>query len=150
MAPQDLRELAWRRHQHSHRFHPAGFASRTTAGAAPSLALAVVRADALLRHMGVNTTVKELGERMDGYVQQYAPAVVKQWLSGDVTGATGRRKGRNNTWWGKVAKQVRDVYAWWNMIAEHDVELYDTLRETFLLLALIVVFVVLMRLRRHR
>jgi hypothetical protein len=81
-------EAAVRRHQFTRRWHVAGYASPTTGGAAPALAMAVVYADRALDSWGFNTSVGKLQARFVNFADQWLPVGLAQWIrlpaAGDV------------------------------------------------------------------
>ena len=112
---EELQELSWQRHQHTRRWHTAGFASPTTQGVAPSLALAVVKTDAFLHSLGFNTSVRELTHQAEQLVANYVPGVVQVWWSGQGQGAskeasTAARAGKRNSTWHRVKRVVRSGF----------------------------------------
>ena len=109
---EELQELSWQRHQHTRRWQTAGFASRTTQGVAPSLALAVVKTDAFLQDMGFNTSVRELTHQAEQLVAKYVPEVVQIWWSGQSTAkeaSAAARAGKRNSSWHRVKRVVRST-----------------------------------------
>lgn len=133
-----LQEASLSRHEHARRWHIAGYASKTTGGAAPALALAVVRADAMLRYFGFNTTVQELHLQAEVLANAYVPTVVKDWWNADP------RKAKNQSTgvWGffsNISRQLRATHRWIRQVEEQDSELYNALWETALLIVVIIV-----------
>ena len=109
---EELQELSWQRHQHTRRWQTAGFASRTTQGVAPSLALAVVKTDSFLQDMGFNTSVRELTHQAEQLAVKYVPEVVQIWWSGhsvskEASAAARARKSSNT--WHRVKRVVRSA-----------------------------------------
>lgn len=139
-----LQELSRLRHQHSRRWHAAGFAARTTEGVAPTLAIAVLRVDALLQKAGFNTTVRELTHQTKAWFELYAPAFVNSWLFGTpVELKSGQNKlekfRAKNTMWQRVNRCLREAYIWVTLLEERDYELYSALRETLLLIVIVII-----------
>jgi TPR repeat protein len=112
-------EAALRRHQHARRWHTAGYASRTTGGAAPALALAVVEADRWLHLLGLNTSVAELHQGLRAPAGRWLPSTVLQWAGLGSVRAAGRGRGSTSSstrlekgWLGTVASWARGLQRW--------------------------------------
>lgn len=153
-------ENALRRHQHARRWHPAGFASRSTAGAAPALALAVVQADAFLLSVGINATVRDLQLEARRAADRLLPRWTVDWAfdvekpSADGAGrlSSSVRKGRS--WWSSLTLRWTRIARRWGLwlrrMEELDFELYSAAWETVLLILIVALsrLVLMRRLRR--
>ena len=131
-------EAAVRRHQHTRRWHAAGYASKTTGGAAPALALAIVRADQFLSDCGFNTTVKEINAAAKKWALEHAPESVTSWL---YTADRPRRRPRAEGWLGAAVslwtRQLRDWGLWFEQLEHWDAELYSAVCETTALVGVV-------------
>lgn len=144
-----LQEASLSRHEHARRWHIAGYASKTTGGAAPALALAVVRADAMLRDFGFNTTVQELHVQAEVFLNAYMPDTLKDWWTAD---HRKQKKQQRTGVWGllsNISRRLRATHRWIRQVEEQDSELYNALWETALLVAIIIVSNLLFRAFRH-
>lgn len=143
-------EAALRRHQHTRRWHAAGYASPTTGGAAPALALAVVAADHWLGLLGANTTVAQLRHRLSGFATTFLPASVLEWSGLDTAldAAQKRRPGAKSAakgWMDKASSVVgvlaRRLARWQQMYPE----LHTVAREVALLLLIVLLCTAVLR-----
>jgi hypothetical protein len=153
-------ENALRRHQHARRWHPAGFASRSTAGAAPALALAVVQVDAFLHNVGMNATVRDLQLKAQRAAHRLLPRWTVDWAFNSEkpsTDGAGRQEAsprKERSWWGSFTLQWMRVARRWGMwlrrMEELNFELYSAAWETVLLIVIVVLsrLVLMRRFRR--
>jgi hypothetical protein len=146
-------ENALRRHQHTRRWHPAGFASRSTAGAAPALALAVTRLDAFLRSVGINATVLDMQLEARRTAAQRLPSWAVDWAfrTGRSPAASARKE---KSWWSSLrlewTRAARRCALWLGRMEEMHLELYSATWETILLIVIVALsrLVLMRRFRR--